>query len=191
MKIPMLFRFSLYGMLKNQRYYDPFLILAFREKGLSFLQIGILIGFREIVMNLFEVPSGAVADLYGRRRSMIFSFSAYIASFVTFALSSSLSLLFGGMFFFSLGEAFRSGTHKGDDFRLAPVRGTIGRENEGLRLHSFMVADRIGNLRADCRCVGLLSRQLHGYLLVLNHSLRPQYHQFSRLSGAIGWRSKK
>lgn len=74
----MLFRFSLYGVLKNQRYYDPFLILAFREKGLSFLQIGILIGFREAVSNLFEVPSGAVADLYGRCRSMIFSFSAYI-----------------------------------------------------------------------------------------------------------------
>ncbi len=29
MQIPMLFRFSLYGFLKNQRYYDPFLILAF------------------------------------------------------------------------------------------------------------------------------------------------------------------
>jgi hypothetical protein len=31
----MLFRFSLYGFLKNQQYYDPFLILAFLDKGLS------------------------------------------------------------------------------------------------------------------------------------------------------------
>ena len=54
MQIPMLFRFSLYGVLKNQHYYDPFLILALREKGLSFLPIGILIGFREVVTNLFE-----------------------------------------------------------------------------------------------------------------------------------------
>ena len=36
----MLFRFCLYGFLKNQQYYEPFLILVFREKGLSFLQIG-------------------------------------------------------------------------------------------------------------------------------------------------------
>lgn len=108
----MLFRFSLYGFLKNQRYYDAFLILAFREKGLSFFQIGILIGFREICTNLFEIPSGAVADLYGRRRAMIFSFVAYIASFATFAMSEALFLLFGGMFFFGLGDAFRSGTHK-------------------------------------------------------------------------------
>ena len=106
MQVPMLFRFSLYGILKNQRYYDPFLILAFREKGLSFLQIGILIGFREVVTNLFEVPSGAVADLYGRRRSMIFSFSAYIASFVTFALSNSLLPLFGGCSSSAWGKRF-------------------------------------------------------------------------------------
>ena len=35
----MLFRFSLYGFLKNQRYYDLSLILAFLGKGLSFFQI--------------------------------------------------------------------------------------------------------------------------------------------------------
>ncbi|MDE0330630.1 MAG: MFS transporter, partial [Nitrospinae bacterium] len=78
----MMFRFSLYGFLKNQTYFEPFLILAFLEKDLSFFQIGILIGFREVCINIFEIPSGAVADLYGRRRSMIFSFLAYIASFL-------------------------------------------------------------------------------------------------------------
>ena len=112
MHMPMLFRFSLYGFLKNQRYYDPFLILAFLEKGLSFFQIGILIGFREVCTNIFEIPSGALADLYGRRRAMIFSFCAYIASFATFAMSKSLPMLFGAMFFFGLGDAFRTGTHK-------------------------------------------------------------------------------
>lgn len=108
----MLFRFSLYGFLKNQRYYDPFLILAFREKELSFFQIGLLIGFREVCINLFEIPSGAVADMYGRRHSMILSMSAYIVSFAIFGLSTSLLLLFIAMFFFAIGEAFRTGTHK-------------------------------------------------------------------------------
>jgi MFS family permease len=90
--MPMLFRFSIYGLLKNQRYYEPFLILALREKGLSFFQIGILIGFREICINLFEVPSGTVADLYGRRLAMICSFSVYIVSFLLFGWSQSLTL---------------------------------------------------------------------------------------------------
>ena len=88
----MIRRFSLYGFLKNQQYYDPFLILAFREKGLSFLSIGLLIAFREVMINVFEVPSGAVADTWGRRRSMIFSFCAYIVSFVLFGAAAGVPL---------------------------------------------------------------------------------------------------
>lgn len=112
MKASMIFRFSLYGFLKNQQYYDPFLILAFREKGLSFFTIGILIAFREICINIFEVPSGAIADLHGRRRAMILSFIGYIISFAVFAMSRSIAVLFGAMFFFAIGEVFRTGTHK-------------------------------------------------------------------------------
>jgi len=108
----MLFRFSLYGFLKNQQYYDPFLLLVFLEKGLSFAQIGLLIGFREICINVMEIPTGAVADVVGRRRCMIFSFLAYIASFLVFGLAGSIWALFAGMFCFSIGEAFRTGTHK-------------------------------------------------------------------------------
>ena len=134
MQIPMLFRFSFYGFLKNQRYYDPFLVLAFREKGLSFFQIGILIGFREICTNLFEIPSGAVADLYGRRRAMIFSFCAYISSFATFALSKPLVMLFLAMFFFGLGDAFRTGTHKAMIFDWLRLQ---GRSNEKTKVYGF------------------------------------------------------
>ena len=108
----MLFRFCLYGFLKNQQYYDPFIILAFREKGLSFAMIGLLVGFRELAINILEVPTGAVADVVGRRRAMIFSFLAYIGSFLIFGLSSALRMLFAAMFMFSIGEAFRTGTHK-------------------------------------------------------------------------------
>ena len=108
----MLLRFSLYGFLKNQQYYEPFLILAFREKGLSFFMIGLLIAFREILVNVMEVPSGAVADLYGRRRCMILSMTAYVASFGVFGYSRSVWQLFVAMALFAVGEAFRTGTHK-------------------------------------------------------------------------------
>ncbi len=39
----MLFQFSLYGFLKNQQYYDPFLILFFRAAGMDFFRIGMLV----------------------------------------------------------------------------------------------------------------------------------------------------
>jgi len=108
----MLLRFSLYGFLKNQQYYEPFLILAFREKGLSFFMIGLLIAYREVLVNAMEIPSGAVADLYGRRRCMIVSMVAYIASFGLFGFSDRLWHLFVAMSLFAVGEAFRTGTHK-------------------------------------------------------------------------------
>ena len=108
----MLFRFSLYGFLKNQRYFEPFIILFFRDEGLSFTLIGTLVAVRELATNLMEIPSGALADLYGRRRAMITSFVAYIVSFVVFGLASNPAWLFLAMFFFGIGEAFRTGTHK-------------------------------------------------------------------------------
>lgn len=108
----MLFQFSLYGFLKNQRYFEPFLVLAFLEKGLSFTDIGLLIGFREICVNIMEVPTGAIADVAGRRRAMILSFASYIVSFTIFGLARPVWALFAAMFFFSIGEAFRTGTHK-------------------------------------------------------------------------------
>ena len=130
----MLFRFSLYGFLKNQRYYENFLYLAFLDKGLSYFEIGILIGFREVCTNLFEIPSGAIADLYGRRRAMIFSFFAYIVSFVIFAVSGSLFPLFAAMFFYGLGDAFRSGTHKAMIFDWLRLQ---GRSDEKTKIYGF------------------------------------------------------
>ena len=121
----MLRRFSLYGFLKNQQYYEPFLILAFLEKGLSFFQIGLLISFRQICVNLMEIPSGAIADLYGRRRAMMLSFTAYIFSFAIFGLSNMLWQLFAAMFFFATGEAFRTGTHKAMIFTYLRLHGRI------------------------------------------------------------------
>jgi len=108
----MIKRFSLYGFLKNQRYFGPFIILFFLQNGLSFTQIGFLVAFRELFINLMEMPSGAVADLFGRRRSMILSFTAYIISFAIFGLSGVYWHFFIAMFFFAVGEAFRTGTHK-------------------------------------------------------------------------------
>ena len=108
----MIKRFSLYGFLKNQRYFEPFIILFFLSQGLSFTRIGFLIAFRELFINLMEIPSGAVADLFGRRRSMVLSFVSYILSFAIFGFSRYYWQFYIAMFFFAIGEAFRTGTHK-------------------------------------------------------------------------------
>lgn len=108
----MLIKFSLYGFLKNLRFFDPFIILIFRAGGLSFLQIGFLYSIRDVTTNVLEIPTGVYADALGRRHSLVFAFSAYILSFVIFYFFNSFLILAAGMIFFACGEAFRSGTHK-------------------------------------------------------------------------------
>ena len=106
------YKFCLYGFLKNLRFFEPFLLLFFLEKGLSYLQIGTLYALREIVTTLLEIPTGIIADSLGRRRTMIFAFASYIVSYVIFYFSSNYLYFAGAMVFFSFGEAFRTGTHK-------------------------------------------------------------------------------
>lgn len=108
----MLFRFSLYGFLKNQRYFEPFLVLAFLEQGLTFATIGWLVACRAVTVNLSEIPSGAMADTMGRRRVMMGSFIAYLISFVTFGLADSAIWFYPAMILFGIGDSFRTGTHK-------------------------------------------------------------------------------
>jgi MFS family permease len=108
----MLFRFCLYGFLKNQRYFEPFLMLVFLDRGLSFFVIGLLVACRDLTVNLLEIPSGAIADSFGRRRSMMISFVAYIVSFVILGAATNTALMFVGMLFFGVGDTFRTGTHK-------------------------------------------------------------------------------
>lgn len=105
-------KFRAYGFLKNLRFFDPFLVLFFRDVGLSFLAIGTLISIREIATNVLEIPTGVLADVFGRRRAMLFGFSAYLISFVLFYLGSTFWMFAIAMIVFAFGDTFRSGTHK-------------------------------------------------------------------------------
>ncbi|MEA3445186.1 MAG: MFS transporter [Bacteroidota bacterium] len=116
-------KFCAYGFLKNLKFFEAFLILFFLENGLSFLQIGILYSIREITTNILEIPSGVIADVLGRRKTMIQAFAAYIASFGMFWFSSSFGLFVVAMFLFSIGNAFRSGTHKAMIFEYLKLKG--------------------------------------------------------------------
>jgi len=108
----MLFRFSLYGFLKNLRFFEPFLLLILRDAGLSFFQIGLLYSIRDLSTNLLEIPAGFFADIFGRRRAMVAGFAMYIVSFLMFFFFPGFFPYAGAMVVFAMGEALRTGTHK-------------------------------------------------------------------------------
>lgn len=107
------YKFSAYGFLRNLRFFDAFFILFLVSQGLSYTQIGVLYAVREISINILEIPSGMLADTFGRRRTLIISFISYIASFMIFYFSHNFFFFFLAFILFGAGDAFRSGTHKG------------------------------------------------------------------------------
>lgn len=131
----MIFRFSLYGFLKNQRYFEPFMMLFLLGSGNSFASVGLLIGFRELCINATNIPAGAIADLYGRRRCMLVSYLAYMIALLLFGLApDGLPWLFAAVFFFGIGEAFREGTHKSMIFTWLRLN---GRMEEKTRVYGY------------------------------------------------------
>lgn len=116
-------KFCSYGFLKNLRFFDPFLILFFLEKGLGFLEIGILYSTREIVLMISEIPSGVISDALGRRKTLVISFAVYIISFIVFFVSESYAIILLAMILFAFGDAFRTGVHKAMIFNYLKIKG--------------------------------------------------------------------
>lgn len=107
-----IYKFGFYGLLKNLRFFEPFLWLYFLMNGLNLAEIGLLYAVRETIVYVFEIPSGVFADRFGKKNELVLCFLFYIASFILFALSNQFYTFMIAMIFFGFGEAFRSGTHK-------------------------------------------------------------------------------
>ncbi|MCK5170522.1 MAG: MFS transporter [Bacteroidales bacterium] len=117
------YKFCFYGFLKNLRFFEPFLILFFLDKNITFLQIGTLYAIREVFINILEIPSGIIADVFGRKKSLIVSFLFYIISFFIFYISHSFYIFIIAIIFYAIGDAFRTGTHKAMIFDYLKIKG--------------------------------------------------------------------
>lgn len=115
------YKFCLYGFFKNLRFFDAFLMLFFLDKGISFLEIGILYSVREIIIMVLEIPSGLISDMLGRRKTLIISFLAYILSFIVFYFSQNYIELMVAMVLFASADAFRTGVHKAMIFQYLKI----------------------------------------------------------------------
>ncbi|MEI6674127.1 MAG: MFS transporter [Verrucomicrobiota bacterium] len=150
----MIARFSLYGFLKNLRFFEAFLILALRERGLDFLSIGGLIAAREIAGNISQIPSGALADALGRRRCMMVSMAGYVISYLVLGFSSNNILLVVGMILFGTADAFRDGTHKALIYAWLRQQ---GREEERTKVYGYTRSwSKIGSALSSLIAAGLV-----------------------------------
>jgi MFS family permease len=114
----MIVRFCLYSILKNLRFFDPFLAIYFLDIGYSYAEIGAMLGCQRLVTAILQIPSGVMADRWGRRRTLICSFTLHAVGLAVLAIGSQSSIrpdplwFFVGLCIFGGGEAFREGCHK-------------------------------------------------------------------------------
>lgn len=154
------FKFCLYGFLKNLRFFEPFLIIFFLQKDLTFLEIGTLYAIREIAINLFEIPSGIIADAFGRRLTLASSFLIYIISFLLFFIGEGYLLFAVAMLLYALGDATRSGINK------AIIISYLVRTNQ-----SDLRVDYYGHTRSWSQFGSAISSLLAGVLVFYNENL--------------------
>ena len=79
------------------------------ERGLSLGQVAGMEGPFWLAMVLLEVPTGVVADRYGRRVSLLYSQGVWVVAVLVFALAGNYTLLFASYIAFALSETLRSG----------------------------------------------------------------------------------
>ncbi|PIR93663.1 hypothetical protein COT97_05320 [Candidatus Falkowbacteria bacterium CG10_big_fil_rev_8_21_14_0_10_39_11] len=98
------------SFLKNQTYFVPIIIIFFQNLGLSYSEIFWIFTIGSVFSFLIEIPTGIFADLYGKRKSIIFSKFIIFLAFVAFGLSFNFLTLLAANLLYELGKSFRSGS---------------------------------------------------------------------------------
>ncbi|MDG1283864.1 MAG: MFS transporter, partial [Flavobacteriales bacterium] len=75
----------------------PIIILFFKENGLSLTEIMTLQGAYSLTVALFEVPSGYLADFFGRKSCIVFSTMFSFVGFLFFCF-------FSGFYYFLVAQ---------------------------------------------------------------------------------------
>ena len=112
-------------------------IYLIQERGLTLGEVFVFMAVLQAIAIASEVPTGVIADRYGRRTSMALATGLTAIAFVAFGLANTLPLLIGSFALFAVADAFMSGA---DNAFLFDTLQRLGRGDEFAR--------RVGRLNA-------------------------------------------
>ena len=107
------------------------------ERGLTLGQVLLFQAVLSVVAVVSQVPTGILADRYGRRPTMLAASALWIVAFPMLGLSEEIPALLAALALFGVGEALMTGA---DDAFLFDALRALGRESE--------FAHRVGRLHA-------------------------------------------
>jgi predicted MFS family arabinose efflux permease len=87
----------------------PVTVLMLDARGLSIGTIGLIYAVFMVVVGVLELPTGGLADTWGRRPVLILAALADVVGMGMFALANSVPLLLAAQLFLALGQALYSG----------------------------------------------------------------------------------
>ena len=88
----------------------PFLVITPQARGLSMSAIGVVFAVHSAVAIVLEVPSGALADLVGRRRVLLVGAALTAVSLLIFAAAQSVAAFCASAALLAAGRALISGS---------------------------------------------------------------------------------
>src|SRR5687767_4000997 len=124
-------------------------ILFVRELGLSPLELVLAGTALELAYFAFEIPTGIVADTYGRRRSTILGVLGLGLGFVATGLAGGVAVVLAAAAFMGFMWTFKSGAED------AWITDEVGPERVGRSFHAGAQAARVGGLLGIGAAVGL------------------------------------
>ena len=109
-ELKLLWPFYLDAVISPLFFFMPaFMVLYFNGIGLSLFQIGILMGVANLTSLLFEIPTGAIADLYGRKFSVLLSYFLQGVGFLSLFFVKDYYLIVGVYALLGIASTFSSG----------------------------------------------------------------------------------
>jgi predicted MFS family arabinose efflux permease len=152
--------FQVFRFLSTSYLFIPVLVRFFQERGLDFTQIALLNSVYAITAIVFEVPTGALADRFGRRRAMVLGALLMAAgclvdfrglTFWTFAVGEGL---------LALGMTLTSGA---DSAYLYDLLRSAGRSHQYRRMEGSATAAKLMGAAAALFLGGLVGRHSTAY----------------------------
>lgn len=138
----------------------PIMVLFLKGKGLSFTEIMLLQSIAAVSVVAFEVPTGAIADKYGRKFSMCLGASLWGISLLIYVLGKSFIIFMIAEITFSLGATLKSGADTAliyDSLKISNREGEFQKIEGQARSYS-LYAQAFGSILA-------------GFIFVINKNL--------------------
>jgi MFS family permease len=88
----------------------PVMVLLQTAKGMSLSQVGIIIAIYSTIIILFEIPTGSLADTYGRKNTYLLSLVLVFISMIILLFADSFVTILTAFSFYGVSRALNSGS---------------------------------------------------------------------------------